>query len=173
MIILLLTGIHAGALPSEISEFSERLTNRMQKSVKIIWLVLSVGFFLASLTQKSFCTTRCGDSILTLLTGWMGIAYLDYAALPWLANPAILLAWIFFWKKPLPAIGFSLLSTGLAASFLLLNTIVDNEGDVRRVITKLETGYWLWLSAHISFLIGCAVELLALKLHYRSKNTLK
>ena len=132
--------------------------------MKLITLFASAGLFSASLTQKCYCTAQCGDSILALLTGWMGIAYLDYAALPWLANPAILLAWLLFWRNPHQAIGFSVLSTALAAGFLFVDAIVDNEGGVRNPVTKLEKGYWLWLSSHFTFFLGCSIHLLHLRI---------
>lgn len=110
-----------------------------EKKIKIVTLSLSISLLAIALTQKCYCTTgSCGDSI---------------AALCWLANPLLILSWIFIKNNKLSLI-MSVLSTLIAISFLLFDEIIADEAGHYRRIIGYEIGYWLWVSSNGIMLFG-------------------
>jgi hypothetical protein len=152
------------------------LTN---KTIANITTITSLLIFASALTQQSYCTGECGDSIMTFLIGWMGVlldighianALTDFvsgegfslrypigATFTWLANPAMFLSLMFMRENRKAALGFSLLSTLLMLSFLLFNRIIDNEAGHYNKIVAYKTGYWLWVLSSMTVLVGAII----------------
>jgi hypothetical protein len=126
-----------------------------------IFLYLSIGFYIFSLTQKSFCTPgSCGyfSGLLNLIFGWIGVLMLHGPAMTWLANPILLMSWLLFNKKP--KVSFILSSTAfvLMLSFLLFDEIIDNEGGTKGKIISYQFGYWLWILSSLIMILGSLLK---------------
>jgi len=111
-------------------------------------LVLSVGLYAACLPLDPFSVQGHPSgwpSWSILLIGWLPLAA---ANLAWLANPLLLTAWYsIFTQGGKQAKSLSLLSLIAAGSFLLMRTVVNNEGGIPVPITGYNSGYWLWLTS--------------------------
>jgi len=128
----------------------------MTTKTAMIGVKISVALFVVSLTQISFYTGAESNQhsyargFELLLIGWMGL--LAYV-FNWLANPALLLAYIFVFKRKYEnATIASLVSVYFAASFLTRETI--SAGGDAEIITGYGTGYWLWLVSAIIMTIS-------------------
>jgi hypothetical protein len=133
----------------------------------------SGGLLLLSLATYLACLPLIGFSVYNgpwhswkvLAYGWIGMLIGHPAHFLWLANPAVLTAWILMAislsagskATKVIAIAASSIALVLAASFLLPVTIVANEGAVPEQIRSREAGYWLWLT---SMLIAVAAAIL-------------
>jgi hypothetical protein len=90
-----------------------------------------------------------------LVYGWVGMLFAYPTHFIWLANPALLIAWIVIaasLRNGSPALRSAAIWTSwfgliLAASFLLPVRIVANEGGVATAVGSREAGYWLWLAS--------------------------
>jgi hypothetical protein len=119
--------------------------NPSNKSLKRLFLIASIGLFIASLTQDCYCTdSRCANSIAVLLSGSLGF-FLSPGGFTWLANPFIIISWIN--KNRKKSLIYSTLAFTLSLSFLFFNKIIDNESGDYNQITGYRLGYWLWLSS--------------------------
>ena len=116
-------------------------------------LLISIGLFIISLTQKAYCTeSLCADSLAVFIMGPLGFAF-PFATLVWLANPILLISWIKIYKNRKESLIASFLATLIALSFLLFNKIVDDEAGHYRNIIGYQSGYWLWvLSSGVMFI---------------------
>jgi hypothetical protein len=124
------------------------------RTIRILVLVVSIGIFIASLTQKCYCTTEfCGDSSAVFLSGVLGF-YLSWAGLAWLANPFLITSWIVIYRNPKLSLRASILATIFALSFLFFKNVMDNEGGVPVPIVSYLLGYWLWLASSFVMLAG-------------------
>jgi hypothetical protein len=94
-----------------------------------------------------------------LLIGWVGVFSQSPA---WLANPALLVAWILLLKRQ-PAISLiaALMAIALAMTFLFQKTVVSSEAPTFSRITGYGVGYWLWLSSAAVQMLGSAVAVLS------------
>jgi hypothetical protein len=127
-----------------------------------MWLLLSISvlLFVASLTQDGFSQEDSRYPCLGLLLyGWLGVLLGRTPA--WLANPALVLAWVLVWSRPSRylGLGFAISAVGLALSFLLHQNFLMGEGGFPSRITGYGTGYWLWVASTIPTLLGCAISL--------------
>lgn len=123
------------------------------KKIKRTTLIVSVALFVLSLTQKCYCTTNeCGDSILVFLVGWMGLGT-SGAAIAWLANPVLLVSWIFIKKNSISLV-CSIGSLLICLSFLFFKTIIDDEAGHYNRIVGYKSGYWLWVISSLAMLTG-------------------
>jgi ABC-type enterochelin transport system permease subunit len=130
-----------------------------------ILLVLSIGLYIASLTQPAYCTNaECADSAAVAFAGSLGF-FLSMAGATWLANPLLVASWIVVHKNPLGSLITSLLATALSLSFLCFNTIVDNESGTPSNIAGVKAGYWLWVTSIAVMFIGNAA------IYYRRLKT--
>ena len=132
------------------------MTDKIEKNnnAKRSIIILSVGLFLLSLTQKCFCTTNeCSDSIAVFLVGWLGIP-LGGASLAWLANPLLILSWYMTKRNSRHSLTVSLLATLACFSFLLFDTVIVNEGGGSERVVSYKTGYWLWVSSAATMFVG-------------------
>jgi hypothetical protein len=126
-------------------------------------LVISIGLYLAALTQECYCTSMvCGGhwrGIYILALGAIG-GIMSIAGLTWYANPLLWTAWSLINKQPKKALMFSIAATLLAASFLLFTEITDITPGRTAYITNYRLGYWLWLASAITTLTGCLLAYL-------------
>jgi hypothetical protein len=131
----------------------------MNNKTKKITLILSIGLYLISLTQKSYCTVVGGTceyftGLLNLIFGWFGIFKLHFPAFPWLANPILFISWIFFKKNPKISLILSCIVFPLMLSFLLVDEIIVNDGSTTSIINFYGLGYWFWVLSSFIMLIG-------------------
>lgn len=144
-------------------------------------IIVSLLFYITSLSQTAYCTTDCKSSFMVLLIGILGIltefgAIVSFimnkisghntsmsssigAAFVWLANPLILLSLILIKKRSKSAFILSSISTVLILLFLTFNKVIDDEGGHYRMVTEIKSGYWLWFGSSLTILIGSFVVL--------------
>jgi hypothetical protein len=73
----------------------------------------------------------------------------------WLANPAILIAWIFIRKNPKKSLSASIVGFLLAISFLFFqNMVLDEGGNMQQITAYHHLGYWLWQASMVFMLSG-------------------
>jgi hypothetical protein len=124
----------------------------------------SAVLFVASLFGNAYCIDEAGNvrvwmpSYLLLLIGWLGPAVGVFA---WLANPALVIAWIAMvaGASSEEAICPAMAALLLALSFLLHRTITVNEAGHFDRITGYGWGYWLWLGSAATAFVGCLAGL--------------
>lgn len=122
--------------------------------VRRIIIAISVGLFLFSLTRQCYCTTTtCSDSIMVFLLGGLGL-FMSGAALAWLANPLIIFSWIHTKRKSKHSLTLSALAVLMCLSFLLFDTVLDNEAGHSNKIIEYKLGYWLWTLSAVVMLLG-------------------
>ncbi|SFG01640.1 protein kinase family protein [Pontibacter chinhatensis] len=146
----------------------------------------SFALFIISLTQESYCTNQCGDSLAVFLVGGLGVLFeigaltdkyldiktigeVDYAigaTFSWLANPALLIAWLTYKESRTTSHVFSILSLALMLSFLMFDEVIDNEAGHYNKIVGYQAGYWLWLSSSAVLAAGA---LLRRRITYHNK----
>lgn len=129
----------------------------MKTKKQKIFLYLSIGMFIISLTQKSYCSSYglCDNyGFLSLFIGWLGVFMLHIPAFTWLSNPLLLGSWIFFKKKPKISFILSIIAFFLMLSFLLVDEIISNEAGTKSKVVFYGLGYWLWLFSSFIMLIG-------------------
>ncbi|WP_143305085.1 hypothetical protein [Chitinophaga vietnamensis] len=127
----------------------------MTRRFRRIVVILSIALFLLSLFQPSFYTNGAAAwGLSPFLTGWLGV-FVCGAGISWLANPALLAAWIIFFRKKTAGLICGGLAAIFAASFLLFPTIMVDEAGNMRPIEGYGAGYWLWLgSCAVMFAAG-------------------
>jgi len=110
---------------SDLGNYRDSILKRFPK----IFVFLAIGLFVFSLTQDCYYTNEHVQSGLDgwelLLIGWLGMFYGYFA---WLANPVLLISWIFAVKKQF-RIGI-IIATGsmlIMLSFLFHKSIVISE----------------------------------------------
>jgi hypothetical protein len=125
---------------------------------KNITLYISIGLFLLSLICPCFDTGKDvgswgqGAILLIMGIGWF-IFPIPYGI--WLANPALLFAWILVRRKPVTSFISSLVATVLALCFLLCKELLTDEGGSNYApIVEHKIGYWLWLASMVTMLFG-------------------
>lgn len=77
-----------------------------------------------------------------LVSGWLGPLYGHFS---WLANPLILIGFLYARKKPGFSLGAGILSLIAALSFLLHSKIAVSEAPTYAPITGYGWGYFLWV----------------------------
>lgn len=118
---------------------------------------LSIALFICSLTQAAFCVEGDCQSywsgLCIVITGPLGF-WLSPAGFSWLANPALLIAWLSVNKDSKRSLIASIVATLFALCFLVFKTIISDEGGLPHQITGYQIGYWLWLMSSIVMLGG-------------------
>ena len=79
---------------------------------------------------------------------------LHIPAFPWLANPILLGAWIFFKKKSKISFTLSSISFILMISFFLVDEIISNEAGTKSKVVFYGAGYWLWVLSSFIMVLG-------------------
>lgn len=125
---------------------------------KKLFLFISIGVYIISLTQKSYCTSggTCEyfSGFFNLIFGWVGVFMFHIPAFPWLANPILLASWVLFKKKPKKSFILSIIAFVLMLSFLLVNEIIVNDGSTTSKVVFHGLGYWLWVLSSFIMLVG-------------------
>lgn len=132
-------------------------TTMLKRNAGRIALIVSLGLYLALLTQECYCTTNsCGES-------WSGLAILISGAFGfftcpvgfvWLSNPILFYSWRYRNSKPKESMIASLAAFVFGLSFLLFKRMMVNEGGSFEDIIGYRLGYWLWLSSSAIMLLG-------------------
>ena len=128
------------------------------KKLKIAFLSASIIIFGISLFQDCFCTNDCINSFFALTTGIFGII-VGGANLCWLANPLLLVSWIFFYFNPKVSFVFSLIAFLISFMFIFSTEVAIDEAGTPRQIQNLESGYWLWIFSILIILIGNSAQI--------------
>jgi hypothetical protein len=93
-----------------------------------------------------------------LLFGWIGVLS---GTVAWLANPALLFAWLMFLMGRYQGAAISaLIATALMLSFLLTKTVISSEAPTFSKVIGYGPGYWLWLASALALVIGSILEAL-------------
>ena len=130
------------------------------KKLKKIFLTISVVLFITSLTQKCYCTTTaCADSIMVFLLGWAATVS-GGAGFVWIANPLLFASWLLLKKNLKTSMFLSVFAALLSLSFLLFDSVLDNEAGQKHEITSYRPGYWLWTASTLCMLVAAFVLML-------------
>lgn len=136
------------------------IANRRSNSLARLFVGVSILLFLVSLTQRTYRTAWPnepeGRCFVLLLIGWVG---LFGGMVAWLANPALLVAWIFTFSRyrRVEAIVCALAALGFALSFLSVKEMdVDEAGHSAKIISY-GLGYWLWIGSIVMACVGSMV----------------
>jgi hypothetical protein len=128
----------------------------VSKIRKIKWIIIGISLlvFFSSLTQICFCYDKntCLFGISLFGDGWLGLIF--DGQISWLANPLLIISWFSFQRYPKVSLIFSVFSSVLAFSFLLVHKIIIDEGGNMHYITSINIGYWLWILSILTILIG-------------------
>jgi hypothetical protein len=134
------------------------MKNKFQK----LFLSLSIGVYLISLTQKSYCTfgNNCGyfSGLLNVIFGWFGVFMLHIPTFPWLANPLLLVSWFLFKKKSKTSFILSGIAFILMLSFLFVDEIIVNDGSTTSIVNFYGLGYWFWVFSSFIMLVGNSIH---------------
>jgi hypothetical protein len=121
-------------------------------------LLLSIGIYIISLTQKSYCTSggTCEyfSGLLNLIFGWIGVFKFHLPAFPWIANLILLISWKTFYKNTNISFILSVLTFLTMLSFLFVDQIIVNDGSTKSKVIFYGLGYWMWLVSSFIMLIG-------------------
>ncbi len=130
----------------------------MKSKKQKIFLFLSVGVYIISLTQKGFCINgepcRYFSGFLDLIFGWLGVFMLHIPAFPWLANLFLFVSWSCSKKKPKASFILSVIAFILMISFLLVDEIISNEAGTKSKVVFYGLGYWLWVLSSLVMFLG-------------------
>jgi hypothetical protein len=125
-------------------------------------LLASVALFVFALFLPFAYDTRSSTpGWLALVFGWI---YVFGESLAWLANPFLLLTWLFLLIRwPRAAIGSASIALFFAIPFIFGPTISTGWGDsVRRLPQTPDTGYILWIGSILAGMFS------AIRLHGRA-----
>jgi hypothetical protein len=132
----------------------EQILVEEKSKLKPVVLIIGIGLFVFSLFNICFCTVNgCRTSIEGLLIGWLAMLA-GGAAITWLANPLLIIAWVLLAKNKKSAWLFGLTASMISISFLKFQVIIENEAGHYNPITKIGLGYWLWLSSCLTTFVG-------------------
>lgn len=146
------------------------------KQIRNTTILLTLGLYIAALTQPAYCTHASKSAFTILLLGPLGLlmeagALADTliqgftgkgfvfkdpigATFTWMANPLLLLASLVLKRNSKSAMLFAGVATGLILLFPLFGSVIDDEAGHYQPITSLQAGYWLWLLSSIILLAG-------------------
>lgn len=131
--------------------------NKFKNKKENYFKIISIGLFLVSLSQKTYCVDfECGDygaGLHCLFMGALGV-FFGGAFLSWLANPLLFISWLSFKNKIKTSMISSLLALSIGLYFLSFDEIMVNEAGQYKTITDYKLGYWLWILSMVILLIG-------------------
>jgi len=138
--------------------------SRYAKICRIVILLL----FVIALTQPTYCSgSDCGgfgDGFVALMTGWLGILFVQGIYFAWLANPFMIAAWFYIPKLPKLATLFYLIASIICLCFLKGGEVSINAKGESAKITSFCSGYWLWTSsAIVGFLTSLSVWIMKVR----------
>ncbi len=133
-----------------------------EKTRKIIWRI-SLIILGISLVCPTYCTNvQCSgplSGLTDLLFGWFGALFMGNTYAAWFANPFFIAAIFTNKKDPLFSLIFSVVALFIAFTFLDGGTVLLNEAGHKGYITKLEAGYWLWVSSMVIMIFAALVPI--------------
>lgn len=95
----------------------EQILVEEKSKTKTVVLVIGIGLFIISLFNICFCTNNgCRTSIEAFLIGWLAMLT-GGAAIAWLANPFLIIAWVLLTKNKKSAWLFALTALLFSISF--------------------------------------------------------
>lgn len=122
-------------------------------------LVASVGLFAACLLNDGYYIEGSNPRAWSpawglLLIGWIGIGS---GTLAWLANPALLLAWVLsLTKKHAFSLVAAMAALLLMVSFLFQTSVISSEAPIYSRIVGYGVGFWLWVGSAVQA-VGSAI----------------
>ncbi len=165
-----------------------------ERNITKLTIILSVIFYISSLTQTAYCTNDGKGSLMVLLVGLLGVlteigaiassiidringqtSFLNNeigATFTWLANPIILFSLFIFRYSKRTALILSTISTALILLFLVFDKVVDNESGHYSKVTELKLGYCLWLFSSLIIFFGSLIITKSKTIDNEKKNTL-
>jgi hypothetical protein len=133
-----------------MNNIAEEKNIKKGKQLKMLIFSISLLLLVISLTQVAYITNPkdsiASYSISAFLLGWLNIAG---PGISWLANPLLILSWIFLFKRIKLSLIFSIVAVLFCSSFMLFDQILINEAGSHSEILSYGIGYWLWLSSCI------------------------
>ena len=135
----------------------EQIVIEKKSKIKTTVLMVSIGLFAFSLFNVAFYTeTDFRSSIEALLMGWLAMLT-GGAAMTWMANPFLIVSWIFLVKNKKSAWIFGLISSLISISFLKFHVIIEDEAGNYNVISRAGLGFWLWFSSCLTAFVGSLI----------------
>ncbi len=135
-----------------------------EKTRKTIWII-SLTVLGLSLISPTYCTNaKCstfGSGFVDLFFGWFGALFMGNTYLAWFANPFFITSIFTNKRTPTLSLIFSIIGLIIALTFLKGGEVLLNEAGHTGYITKLEVGYWLWISSIILMIIASLIPVIA------------
>lgn len=133
-------------------------TSKQAKYQKFI-KKLSISVFILALPFNAYYVTGMETSIgslslVALLTGWLATLSASVAGISWLANPFLILSWIYIDKNIRISLATSTAALLFSILFLFADTIVVNENNNCENIISYGAGYYLWLASCCVIFLG-------------------
>lgn len=139
------------------------MQTKIEKIRKIIWLI-SLIIMGVSLLCPTYCTNaKCsepGSGLIDLLFGWFAAFFLGSTYFAWFANPFLIVAVFTNKKVPVLSLIFSVIALSIALTFLKGGKVLLNEAGHEGYITKLQIGYWLWISSMVIMIAASFVPII-------------
>lgn len=141
--------------------YETNVESRRSNGLARLLVGVSILLFLASLTQNPFRTASPNEpkghyfgGLALLLIGWVGVLG---GIVAWLANPALLMAWIFTFSRyrRVEAVVCSVAALGLALSFLSVKEMPGETENAK--IISYGLGYRLWIGSIVMACVGSMV----------------
>ncbi|WP_294671315.1 hypothetical protein [uncultured Fluviicola sp.] len=147
---------------------------KTEKIRKTIW-VISLIILGISLLCPTYCTNvSCSgplSGLADLLFGWFAALFMGSTYSAWFANPFFITAIFTNKKVPVLSLIFSVIALFIALTFLKGGTVWLNEAGHKGYITKLQSGYWLWVSSMVIMVIAALVPIIQrIKNFFRKDN---
>ena len=129
------------------------------KKAKLVVVGISVVLLLFSFTQPAFYIAREDHE-------WSGVGAFFFglfgpllctSGVSWLANPALVFAWVKLRKTPKVSVVASFVALPIAGFFATCHTVMVNEAGGMAGITGLEPGYYLWIASISAWFVGSVV----------------
>jgi hypothetical protein len=133
---------------------------RISQRYALLWL--SVGLFVLCLANDGYYIQGPNPRAWAaawglLLVGWVGVFS---GTLAWLANPALAVAWIMFYRgRYRYSALYALIALGFIVSFLFAKTVMSSEAPAYSKIIGYGVGYWLWMASAVTILAAALVRL--------------
>jgi len=128
-------------------------------------LVLSICSYVFSLMINTFCAgTHCYRGFESLFLGAFDF-FNCTAALPWLANPILFFAWMYYSTNNKRSLLLSSISVIISLSFSFAKEININEAGTFASIHDIGLGYWLWVASPALLLGGNIIALFKRESH--------
>ena len=125
--------------------------------LKTVVLITGIGLFVFSLFNICFCTANgCRGSMEAFLMGWLAMLA-GGAAISWLANPCLIVAWILLMRNMKYSWLFAIAAAGFSLLFLHFHVVIENEAGHYNPILKTGLGYWFWLTSCLTTCIGSLI----------------